>query len=433
MAEIEYDADVIVVGAGFAGTVAAYTLAKEGKAVLMIERGNYAGSKNMTGGRFYGHSLEKVFPNFAEEAPVERKVTHEKISLISEESNFTIEFTSPKLGEQGKDSYTVLRGQFDQWLAEKAEEAGVECIYGIRVDDLVKDENGRVIGVVAGEDELHAPITILADGVNSLLAQKLGFLDEPKPSQMAVGAKELIQLDEKTINDRFGCAAGEGCAWLFAGDATKGHVGGGIIYTNKDTLSVGVVVPLGDAANFEVSVPQMLEDFKKHPAVAPLLEGGKLIEYSGHLVPEGGYKMIPKLVGDGVMLTGDAAMFCINLGYLVRGMDFAVASGEMAALTAIKALDAEDYSEATLSAYKQALEDSFVMRDIKAVEKWPETMEGFTRMFKEYPTMIEKMMLGMFVVDGKPPVPLMKKMMGPVKEVGLLNIMGDVRKAVKAL
>lgn len=431
--EIEYDADVIVVGAGFAGCVAAYTLAQAGKAVLMIERGNYAGSKNMTGGRFYSHSLKKVFPNFEKEAPIERKVTHEKISLMTAESNFTVDFTSPKLGEEGQDSYTVLRGPFDQWLAEQAENAGVECIYGIRVDSLIVND-GKVQGVVAGDDELHAPIVILADGVNSLLAQQLGFLPEPSPSQMAVGAKEVIELGEDVINDRFNLAPGEGAAWLFAGDATAGRIGGGIIYTNKTSVSLGVVATLGDTPKGDVSVPQMVENLKNHPAVAPLIEGGKTIEYSGHMVPEGGYNMLPKMVGNGVLVTGDAAMLCINLGYLVRGMDFAVASGQMAAEAAIEALDAEDYSEAKLSSYKTKMENSFVMRDIKAVQKWPETMEGFGRMFSQYPSMIEKIMLSMFVVDGKTEAtPLKQKLMGPVKEIGLFSILGDVRKAVKAL
>ena len=214
MSEEKFDA--IVVGGGIAGTVTAFLLAKKGLEVLLIERGNYSGSKNMTGGRIYSHSLEKIMPNFADEAPVERKITSEKISLMTEESNFTIGFYSEMLGVQGSDSYSVLRGKFDQWLAEKAEDAGVSIITGIRVDDLIV-RDGKVCGVVAGEDELESDVTILADGVNSLLAQKLGFRGELQPNQVAVGAKEVIELPQSVIEDRFQCNGDEGTSWLFAG------------------------------------------------------------------------------------------------------------------------------------------------------------------------------------------------------------------------
>jgi len=430
MAEDRFDA--IIVGAGIAGCVAAYMLAKEGMAVLVVERGNYAGAKNMTGGRLYSHSLEKVFPGFAAEAPVERQVTHEKISLMTGDSNFTVDFTSTELATQGRDSYTVLRGVFDQWLAEKAEEAGAEFIYGIRVDDLIVRE-GRVWGVVAGEDELEAEVTILADGVNSLLAQKLGFLSEPPAHQIAVGAKELIGLSEEIIEDRFQLNPGEGAAWLFAGDASAGRVGGGFLYTNKDSISLGVVSTISDLVKGPKPIYQMLEDLKNHPAVAPLVKGGKLLEYSGHLVPEGGYAMIPKLYGDGVLVVGDAAMLCINLGYCVRGMDFAVSSGVFAAETVIEARAAEDGSAAVLGSYAKKLQDSYVIKDLVTFQKFPHFMEHTTRIFNEYPEMVKKMMLAMFVVDGEPAIPLMKRMMPIVKEVGLFTLAGDARKGVGAL
>ena len=167
------DFDAIVVGAGCAGTVAAYELAKAGKSVLVIERGNYAGAKNMTGGRIYSHALKPVFPDFEREAPLERRITHERISLMAPESNLTIDFSSELMKEEGKDSYSVLRGPFDQWLASKAEEAGAEAIYGIAVEELVKDERGKVVGVRAGEDEITArfdePVRAPAPGQSMVL------------------------------------------------------------------------------------------------------------------------------------------------------------------------------------------------------------------------------------------------------------------------
>lgn len=426
------DFDAIVVGAGCAGSIAAYTLAKAGKSVLLVERGNFAGAKNMTGGRIYAHSLKKVFPNFETEAPVERRITRERISLLDVHANFTIDFSSESMAQEGKDSYSVLFGPFDQWLAEQAEEAGAEIICGIPVEDLIMD-GSKVKGVVAGEDELTADVVILADGVNSLLTPKAVGAPTPKPSEMAVGVKELIALPPNVIEDRLLCAPGEGAAWLFAGDSTKGHIGGGFMYTNRDSISLGLVATLSDLVTADTTIYQMMEDFKKHPDVSALIKGGKLLEYSGHMVSEGGYHMIPKLVGDGCLVAGDAGMLCMNLGYCVRGMDFAVASGQMAAQAAIGALDDGDVSEQSLHRYMDLLENSFVLRDMRQYQRFPHFMESTKRIFNGYPGMVRDIFDAMFVVDGSPQPPLKKKFMEPAKQLGLMNILKDVKGGMKAL
>lgn len=425
--------DVIIVGGGIAGLTAGYLLAKEGQEVLLIERGNYPGSKNMTGGRIYSHSLEKVFPDFAKEAPVQRKIVHEKISLMTDDSAFTIDYTSPnKLGVQGKDSYSVLRAEFDQWLAEKAEEAGVQIIPGILVEDLFI-QDGKVSGIKAGEDILEANVVILADGVNSLLAQKLGFRGEIQPHEVAVGAKEVISLPQQVIEDRFQLEnEEEGTAWLFAGSPSDGRVGGGFLYTNKTSISLGVVCTLSDLHKASKTVPQMLEDFKEHPAVKSLIKGGEMIEYSGHLVPEAGANMIPEIVGDGVLVIGDAAGFCINIGYAVRGMDLAVASAECAAKAVLEAKQKSDFSKSSLLTYKSLLDDSFVMKDLNLYKNFPHFMEN-ERIFNQYPEMITDMMESMFVIDGNPAQPLMKTMKEHVKKVGIMNLVKDGFKGVRSL
>ena len=398
MAETDFDA--IVVGSGCAGAVAAYELAKAGKSTLVVERGNFAGAKNMTGGRIYSHSLKKVFPDFEREAPLERRITHERIALMDPASQTAIDFTSPELAEEGKDSYSVLRAPFDQWLASKAEDAGAEYICGIAVEELLKDGSGRVVGVRAGEDEITAEATIVAEGVNSLLCERSLGNPRPKPSQMAVGIKQVFELPAQTIEDRFLVPEGEGAA--------------------------------ADGAN-ETPVYQMLEDFKGHPAVAPIIRGAKLVEHSGHMVPEGGYGMVPKYVFDGCLVAGESAGLCMNMGYQVRGMDFAVASGQMAGQAAVRALDAGDTSEAGLASYKEAMEGSFVIQDLRTFSKWPHVMEGWDRMFTEYPAMARDVFNAMFSVDGKPQKPLMKRMMPIVKQRGLFKLAGEVRKAVKSL
>ena len=431
----ETDFDAIVVGSGCAGAVAAYELARAGKSVLVIERGNFAGAKNMTGGRIYSHSLKKVFPDFEQEAPLERKITHERMAFMDPAAQMAVDFTSPELAEEGKDSYSVLRAPFDQWLASKAEDAGAEYICGIAVEELLKDGVGRVTGVRAGEDEITAEVTILAEGCNTVLAEKCLGNPRPKPSQMAVGIKQVFELPAAQIEDRFLVAQGEGAAMLFVGDCTHGNVGGGFLYTNKDSISLGLVATISTAADGANPHPvyQMLEDFKGHPAVAPIIRGAKLVEHSGHMVPEGGYDMVPRYVFDGCLVAGETAGLCMNMGYQVRGMDFAVASGQMAGQAAVRALDAGDTSAAGLASYKTAMESSFVIKDLETFRKWPHTMEGWSSMFADYPVMVKEVFNALFSVDGEPQKPLMKRMMPIVKKRGLFKLASEVRKAVKSL
>ena len=392
--------DVIIVGGGLAGCSAGLVLARANLEVLIIERGNFCGAKNMTGGRLYGHSLEKIIPNFAQEAPIERKVTKEKISLISSDGSVDIGFGSKKLSsEPDTGSYTVLRAPFDQWLASKAEEEGVSIIPEALVEKLIV-EDGKVIGVEATEEKLYADVVILADGVNSLLGQSIGMKKELEPHQVAVGAKEIIKLGEDVINQRFGVRGNEGVAWLSAGDPTAGGFGGGLLYTNKDSVSVGIVATLSDIEHSGLSVNQLLERFKEHPSIAPYIEGGQTIEYSAHLVPEEGLRMVPELYRDGVIMVGDAAGFCINLGFTVRGMDFAIESGRLAAETIIKAHEQGDYSAKSLAYYQKALDNSFIMRDLKQYQGFPALL-GRREIFELIPSLATDIAAKAFTVNGK--------------------------------
>lgn len=421
--------DVIVVGGGPAGAAAAYALAKAGVSVLVMERGNACGAKNVTGGRLYGHSLEKLIPGFAKEAPLERKIVKEKVSFLTETDGFTIEYGSEKLKKEESASYSVLRARFDKWLAGKAEAEGAIVVTGTRVDEvLVRD--GKAVGVLCEGEEILADVVILADGVNSLLAQKLGMKTELTPGTVAVGAKEVIRLDKKIINDRFGVSDQEGAAWMFAGDPTAGNLGGGFLYTNKESVSVGIVTTLSDIGRTDVSVPGMLERFKNHPVVRPLLEGGTLAEYSAHLVSEGGFGMVPELVRDGVLVTGDAAAFVINLGYTVRGMDFAIESGRLAAEAVLKARETGDYSAKSLSVYEELLENSFVMKDLRHYRNMPGFMECH-EIFNDLPGLVTDVMGSLFLVDGSDPASLVMKALPAVARNGGLVSLGKV--AIKAM
>ena len=365
MSEEKFDA--IVVGGGLAGLTCAYLLAQAEMEVLLIERGDFCGAKNVTGGRLYGHTLEKVIPGFAEEAPVERKVTKERIALMTKTGAVNIEYASGKEDDAKSASYTVLRGKFDKWFADKAEEVGVMMVPGIRVDSVLI-EDGKVVGIDAGGEAMYSDMVVLADGVNSLLAQQLGLKKELDPSQVAVGCKEVIQLGEDVINQRFNVKSGEGVAMLVAGDPTVGNIGGGLIYTNKDSVSVGIVTTCSDIGRVDVSVPDMLERFKNHPAVEPLIEGGIPLEYSAHLVPEGGFDMIPQLYRDNVLVVGDAAA-------------------------------------ANLSYYQMLLEDSCIFRDMKQYRNFPKLLERH-EIFNDVPEIADVLFDKLFRVDGEKPVSL---------------------------
>lgn len=429
MSEEQFDA--IVVGAGPAGASAALVLAREGCNVLVIERGNYPGAKNVTGGRLYGHSLERLIPGFAEQAPIERRITREKISFLTDDKAVTLDYHDGRNVPSSNDSYSILRAKFDPWLMEQAEAAGAQFIPGIRVDGLIQ-RDGKVVGVEADGEILEANTVILAEGVNAILAEQIGMAQPVSPASVAIGVKELIELPRELLEARFGLEGNEGTAWLFAGSPSDGLMGGGFLYTNGDTLSLGFVFGLHHIEHTQKSVLQMLEDFKRHPAVRPLIAGGKTIEYAAHLVPEGGINMQPKLVGDGVLIVGDAASMCLNLGFTIRGMDLAIASGEAAALAVLEAKGKNDFTSCGLNGYLRHLEELSVMKDLRHYRNVPAMMDN-PRLFTRYPQMAADIMADLFTVDGQPPQPLRKKIMRRCKAVGYLNLIKDGIKGITAL
>ena len=430
------DYDAIVVGSGCAGSVAAYELASAGKDVLLIDRGVRPGTKTMAGGRIYIHSLKDVFPDCEKEAPFERRVTHERISMMGSQSDFTIDFTSSAMSVEGQDSYTVLRSKLDPWLASKAEAAGAKTLFGSPVTSLVKDGSGKVAGVVVDGKEISAEIVVLADGINSLLVHDaVGAPETPNPMAVAVSVKEVISLPKNVISDRCGVTSDdEGTAWLFMGDSTDGLIGGGLMYANKESISLGLVLGVAGAAEqAPTPIYQMLEDFKKHPTVAAMIKGGEVVEYSARMIPEGGYGAMPKLVGDGVMIAGDNAYMCLNIGYQVRGMDFAVAAGMHAGQCAAQALDKGDVSAKGLESYVKALEDSFVLKTFKYYQNTPTFMGKHPEIFSKYPDAIGEMMNSMFIVNDEVTPPLIDSVEDMTKKIGLFQLLKDAKGAMRAL
>src|SRR2546426_306566 len=229
--------EVAVVGAGPAGSAAALTLAKEGVQVLLLERGSFPGSKNVFGGRIYTYALKRLLGDRWKQAPIERFIRKEGITFMTNENSFTVEFES----KETQTSFTAIRAMFDKWLAEEAEKAGASLINDVRVDDLMMN-NGQVKGIVAGQDKIAAEAVIACDGTTTNLARKAGLITMLNPEEISIGMKDVTELPAETIEERLGLESGEGMAHVYAGYPTKGLRGGGFLYTNKNSLALGLVV-----------------------------------------------------------------------------------------------------------------------------------------------------------------------------------------------
>ena len=377
--------DAVVVGGGLGGLTCAYCLAQEGMQVLVLERGDHPGSKNVTGGRIYLRPLQPYLPELWDAAPLERAVTKEVITMMGEGSSCTVQFTSGRFREGPAHSYTILRSQFDKWLGDRVIEKGGFVVPQRRVTDLMK-EDGRIVGVISEGEEIPAHVVIAADGALSLMAERAGLREPLSPRNAAVALKEVIRLSPEVIEERFGLAPGEGAAHLFFGSITQGIFGGGFLYTNRETVSLGLVLGIASVLQSEVSseTHQIFETFKERKAIAHLIRDGELVEYSAHLIPEGGTRPLPTPYGDGIVVVGDAAGLALNMGITVRGMEFAMASGYMAAQTVKQAKEKGDFSAATLAYYQTLLKESFVLQDMETFRHSLEVLEN-PRMVGVYP------------------------------------------------
>jgi len=423
--------DVIIVGAGLAGLGAAYTLAGSGLEVLVLERGDYPGAKNVTGGRIYLNPVRNLFPGLFEKAPLERFITHEGITLMAKERSLHLEYSGNELREEPHQSYSILRAKFDRWLAEQAEEKGAIVLSKIRADDVIKD-NGKIAGVLAGGEELHAEVVIACDGALSLLPEKAGLRSTGSPHDYAIGIKEVITLDSGLINDRFNLEGNEGAAHLFVGEVTQGKFGGGFLYTNRESLSLGIVIGIQDAGMDKpmVEVPELLEAFKKRPEIAPMIKDGSTVEYSAHILPESGFKALTRLYGNGILVAGDAAGLALNIGFTVRGMEYALASGYFAAQTILTAKKAGNFNAETLSVYRKLLEESFVLKDFRNFQESPSVV-GNQRFFNHYPGLVGNLMKDIYAVPAGPKERLYPTLKKHVSLGELWNLVKDLRGVVK--
>ncbi len=422
--------DVIVVGAGLSGAAAAAIAARGGLKVALIERGHAAGGKNFFGGAVYTHALQEIYPDIWDRRPpLERPVTEAGFWLLSKDGMVRMTAQGGQLKSNPADAHVALMAKFSSWWAEQAQKEGAFLIPKTTVVDFIRDGNGKVIGVKTDrtDGDIYAPVTILCEGVNNLLTQKLGLIDHDlKPDKVALGVKQLISLPAETINARFGLVDKDhGLAVSVMGDVSMGLTGMGFLYTGVDCISVGLGVNLDLLEKYHLRPYEILQRYLNHPQIAPLIAGGQLMEYGAHLIPEGGWKEMPRLYTDGVMVAGDAATMVNALHW--EGTNMAIVAGKVAAETAIEAHKRQDFSAQTLSLYRKSLENRFILKDLYQYRKLSGFLNSHPEFMDVYPNFVNDA-LGMFVNGfGKPKKQLYRDILHSLtSRRPLMRAVGDI-------
>jgi len=418
--------DCIIVGAGIAGLAAAMTLARNNMKFLLIEKGEFAGSKNVSGGVLWGSDLAKLVPNYweDEDGGWERFINHRRLTFMDDQSTFSIDFKSSHFNETPYSGVVVLRSKFDRWLAGKVQEEIDDSDYAmesfiatnIKVDEILMEDD-KAVGIRTGEEEFHADSVIISEGVNNLLTRQVGLQDDYVPADhMLTGIKEVIRYDQKVLEDRFQLNGLSGMSNEFVGFATDGVEGGGFLYTNRDTISLGLVAGIKDMREKEKSPHDLLNTFKAHPVIQDTIKGGEVVEYSAHVVSSGDKRAMPKEVyKDGVLLCGEAANLLMNAGKAIQGMDYAMRSGILGAETIVKAKERGDFTSSTLKEYKQALKESYVMKDINSFQDAVHMLHNPT-MYQDVPNLICDFGRKFFTIDSEPTKKSRKLMSESIKE-----------------
>jgi electron transfer flavoprotein-quinone oxidoreductase len=430
--------DAVVVGAGPAGTAAAITMAKAGLQVALLERGAKVGAKNVMGGILYNHYLEQIVGEEWKQAPLERPIIEERRWLMTAEAAIGIDYKNLRNREHPH-SYSVLRAKFDPWFAEQAEKAGAFVVPETVVESPLIVKKGRVTGVRTGRgDDLYADVTIVAEGIGlgTGLLENTKLNGRPlrrklRTDEVAMAVKEIMTLDSGLIEERFNCEPGEGCTVECFGDSTMGMSGFMFIYTNKDTLSVGGGALLSEFNKTLRTPNDLMEHFKQHPAVKPLLRGAQTVEYLAHLIPEGGYRGIPKVFGPGYLVCGDAAMLSNPVHR--EGSNLAMESGRLAGETVIHCKEVGDFSERRLAEYRGKLDRSWIMADMKKYDKAVPLLEHNPQLLTRDLQVADRALDEFFRVDGTSKWDKQSRILKMIRKEGLVRLGMDGLKSIWAM
>jgi len=364
--------EAVVVGCGPGGAAAAAALAQNGVETLVLERGVDAGSKNVSGGLLYAeesapYTLDTLFPGLREEA-TERPVTDNYIHNIAGDRVKTMDLTGIHEHDTAW-SDAVLRRKMDSWLAarvhEMTRETGGGLLTDVRVNGLLR-EAGEIVGVTCDEIEpIEADLVVAADGVNSELARDAGLMDWDEPEEWFQGVKAVVDMPEGAVEERFDIDEDEGQAHLFSGDLFEGARGGGFLYTNEDTLSIGTVFHLDSIAEGKYEPHELLDNLLTHPLLAQWLdEDYDEIEYSAKLVPDSKKVAHPSPHQGRLCLVGDAAGQMQAQGPIIKGMNHAVSAGGLVAEAFVEA-QSRGEEMAVGELYEQKLRSEGVMDKLR--------------------------------------------------------------------
>jgi electron-transferring-flavoprotein dehydrogenase len=394
------EADVVIVGGGPAGMACALRLSqlidehnsKHPEASLtkeniyVLEKAREVGAHCLSGALLDPRSMRELLPGFEKEAPLDAAVTREAVYYLTRTGKFKSPITPPPMRDHG--NYVISINRFVKWLAGKVEEAGITLFTGFAGSELLF-ESGRVVGVRTDDKgvdkngerksnfepgyELKAKVVILAEGTRGSLTKQLidrFQLDrERNPQTYGVGVKELWELPAGRI------APGE-VIYTMGYPLTSNEYGGAWIYGSKGNIvSLGFVTGL-DYRDPRLDPQHVLQEFKKHPFIAKLLEGGKMVRYGAKSLPYGGWWCIPPLAGDGWMVLGDSAGF-LNSQRL-KGIHLAIKSGMLAAETAFGGMVKDDFSLEMLESFQDSVERSWIKTELWPVRNFHQGFEhGF--------------------------------------------------------
>ncbi len=441
MVRLNYD--VIVVGGGPAGMAAAITCARAGLDTILLERGRFAGAKNLFGGVVYTASVLSLVPDLfsASRLPFERPVTEEGWWILSQDGVVKITHTNATLRESPPRAFTAFRAKFDAWLAKQAQKAGVLVVPKVRVIDLLIKDN-YVCGVqtdrTASWDDhrpaqVKAPVVILAEGVNRILSIKAGLVPRDfSPKEVALSVKEVLQLPKGELESRFGLQKDTGLAVELLGEASLGLPGTGFLYTNTSCLSLGVGLFLIDYATHNIKPYALLEHLKRHPVLAPLLAEAETLEYGAHLIPEWGFFGLAKLCGNGVLAVGDAVGLVNPL--FREGTNLAIYSGILAGKAAIYAHKKGNFGYHTLRLYEEALKDSYIYQDLRYFRKLKTFLQQNKSFFQTYPYLLNEVLHLYLTAQGRAKQEVFKEICQLIrKQRGVTGLLGDFVRAMKFL
>src|SRR5262245_3919263 len=373
--------DVVIVGAGAAGLTAAIGLARAGFAVAVVEAAAFPGAENWSGCVYFCENLahpDILGPEGVEALAWERRLVERGFFATDGHGLLGMQSRDP---EAFRHCYTVLRPIYDHHLAQAARRHGATLLNSSTAESLIR-EAGRVIGISTNRGPLYADLVFLAEGDASHLVTREGYersADPREAPKFLQGIKEVLELPPRTVEQRFGVGPEEGVAYemLVRNGTLRGrpvHLNmGGFLYTNRQSLSVGLVLPADNLAEHFGGDPNLLlEWFEGLPSLRPWLEGARRSAFGAKIIRGGGAKDIPTLIDEGLAVGGAASAIGIDFPYPnFTGPATAMGLLLAQAATRIRAEGGRFTREDLRRHYLEPLQKTHYWQDVEFLRRWP--------------------------------------------------------------